>query len=138
MDTAKRLYIYGIKEHNMDVIRKIYANKIEDIDIQNIGCHWTSDESVLTRSGAFGYTSAEGSIEYRVYATVEESYIDQLATDFSNDRYPSEKEVVLLKNVKLSVTIWNREIGEDEYIGEANTGTRNEKWVDNFHNGVTD
>lgn len=122
----------------MEIIRRIYADGVEDIDLSNLGCHWTSCESSFSKKGAFGYTQQTGKIGFKVYAKVTQSMLDIAASSFSNERYPHEKEVIVRPNTQMEIVIWNPETCEDDYEGPANTGSRIEKWVDNFHNGITD
>lgn len=119
----------------MEIVRRIYADKYEDIDFSNLGVHWTSDEEVLIRTnGTLSGNEKTGSKAFNLYVEVEESDINQEATEESNTYHSWEKEVVLNKNVVLhNVIVFDMEEGEDvAEIEVANSGTRCDDWVEKF------
>lgn len=119
----------------MEIVRRIYADKYEDIDFSNLGLHWTSDEEVLIKTnGTLSGKEKSGAKAFNLYVKIDDSMINKEATEESNKNHSWEKEVVLNPNVELeNVIIFDMEEGEDvATIETASSGTRSDEWVKNF------
>jgi hypothetical protein len=119
----------------MQIVRKIWAEKLEDIDFKNLGCHWTTDETVLAKYSSIQLNGNdnEGNSFYLYADSVEESIINIEATEISNTDHPSEKEVVLIENSKIIISeIIDLDGNSVAFDLEANTGIRVDEWVKNL------
>ena len=119
----------------MEIVRRIYADKYEDIDFNNIGLHWTSDELVLRGwNQMHPNTKKTGDKAFNLYVEIDGSMINEEATLESNTNHAWEKEVVLNPNVILkNVIVFDIEESEDvAEIEIANSGTRCDPWVVDF------
>lgn len=114
----------------MKIFRAIFANNIDEIDIDNFGCHWTNNEWIEYDTN-FRYNDISGGNRkgdnlYKFEANVSKEFIHQAATKKSNREYPNESEVVLLQNTIIENVIV-KTISED-LIFKINTGNRCAKW----------
>lgn len=119
----------------MEIVRRIYADKYQDIDFNNLGLHWTSDEEVLIKTNnSLSGNKITGAKAFNLYVEIEDSMINKEATKESNTTHAWEKEIVLNKNISLeNVIVFDMEEGEDvAEIETANSGTRCDEWVKNF------
>ena len=119
----------------MEIVRRIYADKYQDIDFNNLGLHWTSDEKVLIKtSGTLSGNDKTGAKAFNLYVEIDETMINKEATEESNTNHAWEKEIVLNPNVVLeNVIVFDMEEGEDvAEIEIANAGTNCDEWVKPF------
>lgn len=115
----------------MKIFRKIWVDKKEDLDLSNIGCHWTRDHTYTHNGGGSnGYTINSG-IPVAIICDVKKSQINESATAESNLYHPAEKEVVLKPNQRLNVRVRFGTAYGELVEATANTGTRFDKWVEN-------
>ena len=102
---------------------KIYrAIQTDNIDINNVGCHWTWNCEVAENVYKVVYGGCSDDFDETAVVKIIEAEIDQNAIDFeatmySICEYPAEFEIVLKKNVQ---------------IGEYNTGSRVDDWVNSI------
>ena len=112
----------------MRVYRKVLAAAV---DTNNLGCHTTKDWKVIQRyevaSNSYNYTHEEGEQEFIVWISIKADDVNTDATAESNKNFAHEKEVVLLPNRTVKVEIYSK--GQLVYKGNANTGSRYDKWV---------
>lgn len=119
-------------------MRKIWIDKVEDLDLQNLGCHWTRNFQYSHNGGGSNGLTEKRAIEVRVIAEVAQSQINLTATEFSNESHPSEKEVVLNANTKINAEyefiVNGKILGGYGSVHKsiANTGTRVDTWVKNL------
>ena len=106
------------------ISRTIYLNNIEELDLDNFGVHFTADRYYKhVGGGSNGLTKTDGKI--RITVSVLGGYskkINEEATKISNENYPSEKEVVLGFNQKLTGWMNGKKV-------VVNTGNRSDEWV---------
>lgn len=120
--------------------RTIYINNLNDLDIDNIGCHFTADLGYKHKGGGSnGVTNTETA--FRVDVFVSEYVVNVQATAISNANYPTEQEVVLEMDQEIDVEIiavprhsdgtWATRFHPEykQYSAKANTGTRADVWV---------
>ncbi|MCA6391595.1 MAG: hypothetical protein IM602_17370 [Cytophagales bacterium] len=100
---------------------------MENLDLNNCGVHFTANKDYNhVGGGSNGLTKTSGKI--RVCINVLGGYskkINSEATAISNANYPSENEVVLDFNQKLTAWINGQKV-------MINTGTRADIWVINL------
>jgi len=85
--------------------RAIYLDEIEQLDINNFGCHWTFDE-FYCNSVEFIYNNISnkkrlGKIQFLFKASINKNLIDIKRTRESNKEFPSESECVLKQDIEL-------------------------------------
>lgn len=109
------------------ITRIIYLDSIEELDLDNLGVHFTADRYYKhTGGGSNGLTKTDSKIT--VHVRVLGGYknkINKEATAISRENYPNEKEVVLNFNEKLTAWINGKKV-------IVNTGTRSDLWVKNL------
>ena len=117
--------------------RTFYVDSPEQIDLENIGCHFTANLGYNHRGGG----SNGGTIEkaYKVTIYTKDYEINEEATKISNENYPHEQEVVLEMNQKIDIEMLVAKhngmgygICKPEYI-TADTGERADVWVKNIN-----
>ena len=120
----------------METFRIIYANSLEEIDFDNFGNHFSSNEDAISKYFATGSSIAingqdnEGKEMFFFVVEINERDINTEATEISNTEHPDEYEVVMNVNSEVKITeVYNE---AQEIIAsdiEANTGTRIDEWV---------
>ena len=106
--------------------RVIYLNSIEELDLNNIGVHFTSDKYYRHSGGGSNGLTEVKKIEVVICIDrVSKNKINEKATAISNANYPSEKEVVLEMNTEFSAWVLGKKV-------KINTGTRADLWVKNL------
>ena len=126
----------------MKVKRTIYLESLDQLDLDNLGCHFSSAMGYIHRNGSQSGTTRKGLFLVEIYVDVDKGMINQEATEQSNLEYPKEMEVVLNTNQSLDVTVsvhkGTQSNGEivfyrsglrPAYSAIANTGTRVDDWV---------
>lgn len=86
----------------MQVARAIFVTSASEINLLEVGVHWTSDETVLATIKS-SFVGCETGKKIILFAEIEDSVIDTECTEISNTNYPSEKEVVLKLNTILEI-----------------------------------
>ncbi len=122
------------------VMRKIWVDEVEDLDLQNLGCHWTTNFNYTHMGGGSNGLTEKKALLCRVTAQVSQKEINAVATAMSNENHPHEKEVVLNtgSKIKIEYDFVIYETGKilggfgTKYAAEANTGTRVDTWVKNL------
>lgn len=124
--------------------RTIYLNNINDLDLDNLGVHFTADLGYKHRGGgSTGVTNTETA--FRVDVFVSQYVVNEEATAMSNEGYPTEHEVVLEMNQEIDVEVvvvprvnigWGSRFHPEykKYNTKANTGNRADEWVKNLSN----
>ena len=116
--------------------RTFYVDRPEDIDYNNIGCHFTADLNYNHLGGGSNGGTVERMFKVTIYA--EEYIVNDEATKVSNENYPHEKEVVLEMDQTIEVEI---NIAKHNGLGygyckperiTVNTGDRADLWVKNM------
>lgn len=148
----KKLLIETSIKNGTIIFRTIRTNDPNEIDFKNIGCHWTSDEYYEhTGGGEQGFSKGRYLVTFET--KISKGNVNQEATDFSNDEYPSESEVVVQPRTKLNaiMTILDEETGYYFEVSDLrnyknktdkssvknlpiviNTGNRYDRWVEKF------
>lgn len=116
----------------MQIFRRISVARIEDLDLNNLGCHWTRDYNYQHTGGGYNGLTENKGVSVLISATVKKSQINEAATAESNLYHPKEKEIVLNENQVVKITYrasgdWNNII-----TATANTGNRVDQWVKNM------
>jgi hypothetical protein len=120
------------------VYRGIKLNDVSDLDMNNLGVHFTAEPSVANSMDNWMTSlNKTGNELFIISAWIDVDDINFPATLNSNSDYPREYEIVMDKNVKLKIDV------EDNY-GEvvlsnasANTGTRQDGWVSEIGDNYT-
>lgn len=116
--------------------RIIFLDKIEDLDLNNIGVHFTADLNYNHNGGGSnGLTKTDA--QYKVVVYVKKYVVNEEATKISNDNYPCEKEIVLQMNQVISAELLVFQKNDTMQFGRAtnmgkvkcNVGTRADIWV---------
>lgn len=115
----------------MKVFRKIWVGKKEDLDLNNLGCHFTKDHTYTHNGGGSNGCTINTGTLVTIICDVKKSQINESATAESNLYHPEEKEVVLKPNQKINVRYRFTGSYNDIHEAIANTGTRFDKWVEN-------
>lgn len=122
--------------------RTIYLSNLSDLDLNNVGCHFTKNLAYKhSGGGSNGVTNTKTA--YRVEVLVSEYTSNDEATAISNENYPNEQEVVLEMNQVITAEIiitpavdggWGTRFHPEykRYTTQANTGTRADVWVKNL------
>lgn len=113
-------------------------NDLADLDLNNIGVHFTLNLSYKhSGGGSNGLTNNQAN--YRIDIYVREYTTNEEATAVSNANYSTEQEVVVDMNCDVICEVkvfprvdggWGRII--QDYSTSANTGTRADLWVKNL------
>lgn len=112
----------------MKIYRAIRANSINNINLNNIGLHWSESEDHAYDVAKRGYREGEGEV-YTIIANVADHDINISATIESRLEYPREYEICLNEFVTLNVEVKN-ESWETEYKGTANSGNLCDRWLE--------
>lgn len=112
------------------VYRGFFSDSIEDIDLNEIGCHWSVDEQVANDIENSVLSTKQGNELFVVTTWINLVDINFMATMESSKAHPREFEIVIEPNTDILINI------QDNY-GEtvvnsirANTGNRYDSWVD--------
>ena len=114
----------------MELVRIITAESLENIDLNNLGNHFTVEGNEAEIASKLEFLSEDAQKGELFYVYVECDNVNNEATEISNSNHPSEKEVVTNENSHIKIT----EILDDcfnvvaENI-EGNTGSRVHEWV---------
>ncbi len=126
--------IYGYPVEEKEVIRRvIFVDSKDEIDLTNIGVHWTRNPNYTHKGGGSNGGTPEG--ELMVTFLTSDFVADDYATEFSNVNYPHEQEVVLEEEQDLIANIViedNWGVIEIMRGVEVNIGTRSDGWVKNL------
>lgn len=114
----------------MKVFRKIWIDKKSDLDVDNLGCHFTKDPHYTHLGGRSNGCTERKKILATITGNVKKYQVNQSATTESNLYHPKEKEVVLKPNQIIRVEVKFGKSGKAS-LKKANTGTRFDKWVEN-------
>jgi hypothetical protein len=126
--------------------RVLYVDSIDDLDIKNIGCHFSNSlQYIHTGGGSNGTTNNNKKYMLRVISVFKKDQVNQEATDVSNEGFKHESEIVLKPNenvdVEIEVSKNNGKQGgstswmplfNENYKGTVNTGNRYDKWVEKY------
>ncbi len=115
--------------------RVLFVDDINQISLDNIGCHWTSNMSYSHSGGGMnGFSKGN----FQVTLLTSRTGVNKEATKISREGYAHEKEVVLNENTTLKVVyilvvpFLNGKLDyskQERYISSGNTGNRVDKWV---------
>jgi|GEM_PF-5418967 len=126
----------------MELFRIIYADSLNEVDFNNFGNHFSSNEDAICKyfadtlaKSSFSINGCDNSDKEEKFifiVEVDEKDINQEATEESNLYYPDEFEVVLKENSTIKINeVWSlvtqEEVEKD--VTQANTGTRIDEWV---------
>lgn len=119
------------------VKRVVYLNEVSELDLNNLGNHFTKNNSYTHKGGGANGVTLFKKIKCSIRAMIEESLINKEATLLSNNEYPHECEVVTFQNSEILVYEISYEFHADrlpmKFDNEpkkANTGSRIDKWVE--------
>jgi hypothetical protein len=110
--------------------RTIYLDRMEDLDLENIGCHFTADLDYKHEGGGSNGLTPKGNFKVDIF--VRAYIVNEEATAISNANYANEKEVVLDMNQDIEVEVRAFPISgglAKRFSAKANTGTRADLWV---------
>ena len=95
----------------MEIFRVIYLKDIKDLELENIGNHWTIDEDwawlkydVTMNSHLFDTDISEYK-KYLIVCDINSDYIDRELTEEANNNIPSEKEVTTIFNTNIKLLL---------------------------------
>ena len=119
-------------ESKTAIKRVIRLSDISELDTQNIGCHWTANKN-YTHNGGGQNGFGKGGLIIEIYTSRPKEY-NKIATSFSREGYPHEKEIVLCEGTTLNVmVIAITENGKRSfYKASGNSGNRVDSWVKNL------
>jgi len=114
------------------MVRKIFVEKLEEIDFDNFGVHFSRDNNYKhSGGGSNGLTPSKA--RFQVSAWVRRAKINERATEISNENHPQEKEAVLEFSQVLTAEIGVWDLVENKFVSfekrKINTGRRADKWV---------
>ena len=118
------------------IVRTIQINDLSDLDLSNVGCHWTENVDYIHKGG--GQHGTTNRLKYTAKLICTKYQKNEKATEESRKNYPKEREVVLEKNQSLKgrLVIINNDNYSFAFYGfmgievEFNTGTRCDAWVE--------
>ena len=116
----------------MKIWRAIFLNSVEELDINNFGCHWSKNEHYSNGTNFFYENISDfkriGGKIFLFETTVSPEQIDNISTKKSNKDYPKEEECVLKRNTLLKeITLVNQ--AKKIKFKNINTGIRVCKWI---------
>ena len=117
------------KRNEIKLYRTIAIDCIDQLDTQNLGCHWTESPN-------FNYCKSEKVA--KITAVFSKKCINKEATAISNNGYAKEEEVVIFENSN-PISVFVRLSVKGEFLYECDrfefencsTGLRIDKWVNN-------
>src|SRR5690349_1721351 len=91
--------IKKLKKDEIRISRTAFINSIEELDINNIGCHFSANLSYIHEGGGSnGVTDRNKKLLVRIISIAKRDQILEEATEISNEGFTHEKEYVIKPN----------------------------------------